>query len=236
MIPISPSNLVRTKCVLRSTRRWRSSKFNPGHSWFQMSKRNPSELWAQRSMAPTAQVRQVHQRTKPLEKARPAASPAKTSLLQQPALRRAPSPTHLSTVLSPSAARVSVSRPRPSWVLTSPERRRSFRQESPQQWAGCGPATHHTGPRLGKEQKAKDGAGQVPAVEFSLRGIHSVAGNDAVFAPLLGPLCMDRTISLWKIADPNHCNALQNRSSLQLQRPWQPLAPFPDMFSTAGPV
>ena len=92
---------------------------------------------------------------------------------------------------------------------------------------------------------SKHGAGQVSAVEFGPRQVHSVAGNDAVFALLPGLLCIAGTLrkalktplsavacppvggnmasGLAAIADPNRYNALQNRSSLPTSEAVAPL-------------
>ena len=114
--------------------------------------------------------------------AKPAASPAKTSPLQQPACRRATSPSCQSGA-APRAARLVVE-PCDTRAQTKLPRTRHPKH---------GTAAQET-------TEAMDGVVQVPAVEFSLRGVHSVAGNDVLFASLPGLLCTASTSrNQWKV-------------------------------------
>ena len=108
--------------------------------------------------------------------------------------------------------------------------------------------------------KARDGTGHVSTVEFRLREVHSVVINDALFASLLGPLCTATIIRQpWRVCSQ------QRRAHLSAERwraLWQRLqvgtalsriaplssirgrltplvvicVPWPDTFSTPGPV
>ena len=154
--------------------------------------------------------------------AKPAASPAKTSPLQQPACRRATSPSCQSGA-APRAARLVVE-PCDTRAQTKLPRTRHPKH---------GTAAQET-------TEAMDGVVQVPAVEFSLRGVHSVAGNDVLFCLTPWVFCVQPAqvgISGKSIpssgvstcrrkhgeAVPNRYSALQNRFSFQLPMPFHPL-------------
>ena len=92
----------------------------------------------------------------------------------------------------------------------------------------------NAGPSPSKRQKAKDGVGQVRAVESSRKRVHSVVGNNAVTASLLGLLCMTITIrKQWRVPSQQrhaHLSAEawrtfgSNCSSKSVQR--SPVSPF----------
>ena len=175
------------------------------------------QICAQRSMAPITQVRQVPPRISPCKPCEilpfgEGSAHAKTSLLQQPAVRRAPSPSPVANravsqdghpVLPGSRSPIPARR-----GALRPERRRSFRQKSQLHWAGCGPTT----PAAQERTKARDGAERVPANEISLKGA-TVAGNDACFASLFG---------LWRMASTIHkqrrvCSSVAARMPVGVQ-------------------
>ena len=216
-----------------------------GHSSFRCQARNPSEIWAQRSMAPITQVQQRQNLAKSFlpEKARPTTPPAKTIPLQQPAFRRGPSP-------SPVANRAVSQERQPVLPGTRPlvlARRGALRPPSADEasskrvnWNGQDADPPSTSRDCDSGKNESKGRRGTSSVEFSLREVRYATGNDAVFcvvpwALVHGQHNLEAVKSLLStaactavggkmvsgvaaIAVPSRYSALQNRSSLQHQK------------------
>ena len=168
MIPVSYSNLASTS-GRRAARHTQLAQLetNPDHRCSQTPNavplRSAGAKFGTSTIGPDPESSVIF----PSGEVSAAASPTMTSLLQQPARGRAP----------PPSVRSAERRRRLPSKRTSHTGKMRTRHPSARSW-------------LRKEQEAKGGAGQVPTVAFSLKRVHSVASNNAVFAALLRLLCM----------------------------------------------
>ena len=149
-----------------------------------------------------------------------------SSLLQQPAFTRAPSPNPVANcavsqerdpVLPGSRSPITARR----GLLRPPSADEACSKKSQLRWTGSGPATQNTGPRLRKEQKQGTAWDESPPLNSASEESTASLATTQFFASLLGHLCTATTIrKQWRVYSQ------QRRAQLSVERcrtAWQRL-------------